>query len=568
MAEMVATTTIFVNRRSQLALFDELLVALDQGDQRHLALLGLRRIGKTMLLDEVRVRHPEKCIPKLPLDVVVSTPEDFALEMMATVLEAACNSRGIKRKVTTQETSITTAAGLLGEAVLPGVEEILDLINESSYGRLIPKTLLFPWAVSHTLDLPMLVILDEFQSIRKLQNFKNTDNLWAAMREALDRRGRVAFVVAGSVVTLMRQILHEGNDPLFTRFREVELPPFGVPDTQDLAVGLWERGGMTWTQNAIQRLHILSQGFPFYAHTLALAAADQARPTTSVVDGDHVDAAFQLEMLDPNRTLSIYCQYLYQQAIGDIRGENIPDAILRRLARAEGSTRRDMARAVRRSEGQAQVNRVIDELIRIDVLALRDGRLWFVDPVLPIWIALERERRDPITVLQNPQARAKVIQSYQERLQSLQDAMGEMFEKRVHNVLRQFRGQVVSGKLFGCTEQLVLPTINEVRNMELPDPEGEFSGSSGSVEIDAIAGGSQTWAVECKHCAGGVTVAYVNKFLRACKFYEEKTSRKIDRRWYVSQTGFRSDAREKCLEEGIYFSTTRDLQRLERAVAH
>ncbi|MGQ9733310.1 MAG: hypothetical protein ACUVX8_18795 [Candidatus Zipacnadales bacterium] len=152
----------------------------------------------------------------------------------------------------------------------------------------------------------MLVILDEFQSIKRLQNFKNTDNLWAAMREALDRRGRLAFVVAGSVVTLMRQILHEGNDPLFTRFREVELPPFGVPDTQDLAVGLWERGGMTWTQNAIQRLHILSQGFPFYAHTLALAAADQARPTASVVDGDHVDAAFQLEMLDPNRTLSIY----------------------------------------------------------------------------------------------------------------------------------------------------------------------------------------------------------------------------------------------------------------------
>ncbi|MHB8993292.1 MAG: hypothetical protein ACYC66_16860, partial [Chloroflexota bacterium] len=80
---MVATTTIFVNRRSQLPLFDELLVALDQGDQR---------------------------------------------QMMATVLEAACYSRGIKRKVTTQETSITTAAGLPGEAVLPSVEEILDLI--------------------------------------------------------------------------------------------------------------------------------------------------------------------------------------------------------------------------------------------------------------------------------------------------------------------------------------------------------------------------------------------------------------------------------------------------------
>ena len=565
---MSAATTIFVNRRAQLALFDELLAALEQGDQRHLALLGLRRIGKTMLLDEVRVRHPGKCMPKLPLDVVVSTPEDFALEMMATVLEAACYSQGIKRKVTTQETSITAAAALLGEAVVPSVEEIVDLLGRASYGRLIPKTLLFPWAVSEALDLPMLVILDEFQSIRKIQNFKNTDNLWAALREALDRRGRVAFVIAGSVVTLMRQILHEGNDPLFTRFREVELPPFEEPDTHELAAGLWERGGMTWTQNAVQRLHALSQGFPFYAHTLALAAADQARPATSAVDGDHVDAAFQTEMLDPNRTLSIYCQYLYQQAIGDVRGENIPDAILRHLAAAEGSTRTDMARAVRRSEGRAQVNRVIDELVRIDVLASRDGRLWFVDPVLPIWTALERERRDPAAVLHNPQARAKVIHSYEERLQGLQEAMGKMFEKRVHNILRQFRGQVVSGKLFGAADRRTLPVIGEVHNVELPDPEGKSSGEPGSVEIDAIAPGSETWAVECKHRAGGATVAQVAKFLRACEFYEEKTSQRIDRRWYISQTGFRSEAREKCLTEGIYFSTIRDLQRLERAVAH
>lgn len=564
---MAAATTVFVNRRVQLALFDETLAALDQGDQRHLALLGLRRIGKTMLLDEVRVRHPEKCIPKLPLDVVVSTPEDFALEMMATVLEAACHSRGIKRKVTTQETSIATAAALLGDTVEPSVEEIIDLIDESSYGRLIPKALLFPWAVSNALDLPMLVILDEFQSLRKLQNFRNTGNLWAAVREALDRRGRVAFAVSGSVVTLMRQMLNEGNDPLFTRFREIELPPFGEPDTQELATGLWERGGMAWTHNAVRRLHTLSRGLPFYAHTLALAAADEARPAASVVGGDHVDTAFQLQMLDPNRTLSIYCQYLYQQAIGEVRGETIPDAILRRLAGAEGSTRADMARAIRRSEGRAQVNRVIDELIRTDILILRDGRLWFVDPVLPIWIALERERRDPATVLQNPQARARVINSYQERLQSLQGAMGEMFEKRVHNALRQFRGQAVSGKLFGGAGQQALPAISKVQGVELSDPEGEFSGSAGSVEIDAIAEGSQTWAVECKHCAGGVTVASVNRFLRACKFYEENTSRRIDSRWYVSQTGFRSEAREKCLEEGVYFSTLRDLQQLERAVA-
>ena len=49
---------LFVDRLRELAEFDALLDALTRGRRRHLALLGLRRIGKTMLLDEVRRRHP------------------------------------------------------------------------------------------------------------------------------------------------------------------------------------------------------------------------------------------------------------------------------------------------------------------------------------------------------------------------------------------------------------------------------------------------------------------------------------------------------------------------------
>ena len=48
------------------------------------------------------------------------------------------------------------------------------------------------------LALPQLVMLDEFQDIRRLQHFPGTETLWAALREALDRRGHVAFAIAGS----------------------------------------------------------------------------------------------------------------------------------------------------------------------------------------------------------------------------------------------------------------------------------------------------------------------------------------------------------------------------------
>ena len=82
-----------------------------------------------------------------------------------------------------------------------------------------------------------------------------------------------------------------------------------------------------------------------------------------------------------------------------------------------------------------------------------------------------------------------------------------------------------------------------------------------------IAAGSETWAVEVKHQSGGVTVARVDRFLRARRFYEEETGNRIDRLWYVSQACFRTEARERCPAEAIYFSTTRHVAQLERVAA-
>ncbi len=566
---MMSPDPIFVNRRVQLQLFDDLLVALTRGERRHIALLGLRRIGKTLLLDEVRARHPDDCIVKIAVDTTVSTPEAFALDFAAAVLQAALRQRGTHRLVTTQARSISTAAGLLGENVVGHIDELLELVESSqiSYGRLLAKGFLLPAAVSDALDLPILVMLDEFQEIRRLQNFPGTDNLWAALREALDRRGRVAFVIAGSIVTAMRTFLRAGSDPLFTRFDELYLPPFPPEDTAELATGVWQRADLAWDQNAAQRAHTLAQGFPFYAHVLARTAGDLVRGAGDRVLSEHVDAAFQQQLLDRDSALVIYMQYLLGQAISGVRGENIPDAILRYLAQHEGRRVAEVARALRRSVGQ--IRDVILELISIDVLRRdEDGSVWFVDPLLPVWLALERDRRESLALLADPRARAKVMQTHQERLQAMQEAAGPLFERRVHNLVRQFRGQTVSAKLLGAGDgRIDLPTVEDVRSLDLPDADGWFSGHPGSVQIDGVTDGSETWLIECKHVRRGVTASDVDRFLRTREFFETSTAGRVDRLWIVSNSGFRTDGRERCEEANVYYSGARDLSQLERALA-
>jgi hypothetical protein len=386
------------------------------------------------------------------------------------------------------------------------------------------------------------------------------------LREALDRRGKVAFTIAGSIVTYVRQILRAGSDPLFSRFDEQYLPPFTPEDTRELAIGVWERVNLGWDAEAVERIHFLSGGYPFYVHVIARSAADLAHSLGERVTRDCIDLTFQQLLLDRDSTLGIYLQYLYTQAIASVRGQNIPDAVMRYLARHEWSRIWQVARGIRRSAGL--VNDIVTELITIDLLTRRDdGGIGFVDPLLPVWIAVERERQDPATALANPQIRARVTQVVAERLAALQEELGTLFEKEVHNVVRQFRGQRVLAKLFGGADgEIRLPVIEDVQNVDLPDPSGKVSGKPGSVEIDGVATGTETWLVEVKHRRGGVTGAQVEAFRAVGAFFEASTGRVVDRTWIVSATGFRREARERCLASGIYFTDPRRFHQLERAV--
>jgi AAA+ ATPase superfamily predicted ATPase len=259
------TEPLFVDRTAELAEFAALLTELARGRRRHLALLGLRRVGKTVLLDEVRRRHPDVAIAYLALDEVVSTPEDFARALTGETLRAA--APGGPTPAAHMDTPLRQAAHALGGRVLAALDDVLQHLRTDrpspAYGALLMATLRFPAAVSDALARPLVVMLDEFQEITRLEAFPGTVNLLGTLRAALDRPGRVAFVVAGSRVTALRHLLGSGEQPLFTRFEQLDLRPFPSDSTHDLATRLWDEEGLSAEPDAAVRLHRLTGGWAF-----------------------------------------------------------------------------------------------------------------------------------------------------------------------------------------------------------------------------------------------------------------------------------------------------------------
>src|SRR5579863_5770957 len=97
----------------EIAVLDEVLRLLPQGIRRHTALLGLRRIGKTLLLDQVRRRHPTFAIARRDADAIVTSPARAARAFGSEALGAALRARAENAYIVQTDDGLRAAAATL-----------------------------------------------------------------------------------------------------------------------------------------------------------------------------------------------------------------------------------------------------------------------------------------------------------------------------------------------------------------------------------------------------------------------------------------------------------------------
>jgi hypothetical protein len=561
---------LFVDREAELAVLDELIRLLDQGIRRHTALLGLRRIGKTLLLDQVRRRCSTVAIARLEVDAVVTTPEDFARTWISETLRAVLRTRADETYVGETDEALRAAAVALHPRLEAIVTELLEHIRSEAHGRLLNQALRFPAEVSETTNTPILVMLDEFQDIIRLRTFPETANLLGAFRAALDRPGRVAFVVAGSLVTAMRRLIEDGGSPLFARFTSLELRPFHSDATLDLVSRIWEDESQ-FEPDAATRLHRLTGGWPFYVHAVAARARSIALAGRGMITPDIVDVAFQQEVIGRGGNISLHCQYLLRTALetGSDTRRNRLEAILRYVAQEGTLPRARLARRLTRHYSQSEVYNSINHLIDHDFLVEADGTLRLADPVFAVWLNVEPDRRDPLTAIGNPGALRRLLSWYEAQHAEDRTEVGRLFEQQVENTIRQFRGQTMPGRLFGVDGEVILPVTRSVERVRLDDPTGDYGEGADSYEIDlALVGGApeELWAIECKYRRGALTQAMVERFLRSVRAVERARGVRFAHLWIVAPRGIRPDASALATQHGVLRSGRRQLEALGRVL--
>jgi hypothetical protein len=551
---------LFTDRERELDLLRQAADDLAAGRPRHLALFGLRRIGKTLLLLEHAVRileaAPAGAVRPAYLDFeeLVTSPELFSRRYVGLVtFWALTGGQG-------EIESFLTPTALLGGpgAGLRCVAQTLAAMENARDDPAAQVTLAldFPEKLAAELDCRLLLLLDEFTEFAVLSHYPAVRRPWPLFRAAMQRQERVGYVVAASAIHAMETMLREGRSPLFLQFETVEISRFPL----DATLSLLERVlGETPPPGTAGRLQELTGGHPFYVHAVASRLAglcsDRANASTEPVEAlqpDDVSRAFVLETLSRTGQIYHYCRYLYDVSLQRARGYGVLKAILQALAAEDGLPLGEVARRIRKEASTARS--YLRALQEVDLVVEDGGEYSYRDPVLRYWVGAVA-RGIEVDPSSGRDVLAPLLADLEAERSRLSTELGQARESQVRELLRGFAGQEVDGEWFGLSGPFTLPAFRQV---------GPHRSSDGQVEVDALAGtegsgrgGGERWAVEVKwrgRAAGK----------REVEALAEKARVLGARAWLISRGGFTQAARDCAAENGVLISTRADLEKIER----
>jgi AAA+ ATPase superfamily predicted ATPase len=544
---------LFTNRRRELSFLQSMVEDLLAGRPRRLALWGLRRVGKTLVVQEqiARLHDQGEVLPVyMDFEDICTSPELFAQRYIGLVTFWALeNGQGdvdayltVERLLETVATRSTVASQTAGS--------LLRELSRTKPDQALLIKLAFEYSekLAQELNKKLVLFLDEFTEISTLSHYPQVREPLKHFRASLAGQTNVAYVVAGSAMTAMMKLFESPEAPLFLQFETLALEPFGRQDAEVLMNKL----GSGYLPGVYAEVYRYTAGFPFYIMAL-MQRINRFDQDGEAISADSVRYAFLLETLWRDGQIYNYCRYVYDLSLQRARGYGMLKAILQFLAEEQGFTLSEIARALRKSP--SAVREYLRWLSEVDLVEERDRIYQFRDPVLRFWVAYTSKGIE-MDAFPRREDLAGLVSDLEERFQRAAGELGRAKEAEVRELMRRFSGQIVPGVLLGQEGEFTLPIVNSVDGYCSPD---------GQVELDALA----ELAPDATHPAGGrwaVSIKWRSK--RAGHKELEQLAKHAANLgatgWMIARDGFTPDALNYAREAGIFISSGDDLVQLAK----
>lgn len=231
------TGSYFVNRESELNKLYELTMKVKKGGEVNIALIGLRRTGKTSILKnfEKSLKRDKKIVPVF-LDCYgipsKTTLAKLLIENIKNAYIEKTKDQGYGKKIT--ELLKGKASDLISKISSMDISianylSIRMAFKEDVTEDIWEKALEYAEALGKSKNLYFVIILDEFPDLA----MRWKGDFIKRFRSVIQHQNRVMYILSGSTVTYMIDLIHNKDSPLYrqlTLIRLEEMPKSVIRD--------------------------------------------------------------------------------------------------------------------------------------------------------------------------------------------------------------------------------------------------------------------------------------------------------------------------------------------------
>jgi hypothetical protein len=326
--------------------------ALDASPSRIPVLLGGCGSGRTTVLRQLRDRIGRTSVQHIDVERTATTPERFL------------------RAVTAVSPFPVTDGSTPPTGARPAFDATLAFFGRARTAASEPATF----------------FLDEFLELRTFESFPGLRRVLHDCIDGLSASGN-RFVLTSRYVARATRLLRDRA----TRFEMIQMPPLGVEDTLDILGPITASAGPAAAGQSdahdadylARTVNALADGRPAYVRAIADELATM-REHGAPGSGDAISALAAL--LAPEGRLARQCGFCYELRLHRARGYGALKAILEILAEDEGLTLTEISQRLQRTPGSTKD--YLSWLEDVDLVASKQKRYSFTDPLLRVWVRL------------------------------------------------------------------------------------------------------------------------------------------------------------------------------------
>jgi|GEM_PF-6803420 len=394
---------MFFGREKELKILLKARDELVKGNGSVYFISGIKGAGKTSLLNEFSRSCKKLDVVYIDIKRLSLSPDLFSIYFIGNILFSLAGEEGEKANYFNIKFQKSFIEELGDEKLTKHTTKFYNELEKQKpdYEILLRVVFSLPSIISKSLCTPLIVILDEFQDLSFLKNYRIDP--YKLFKTSIDNS--ILWVLASSKTSLSTYF--ENN---------ISLSPLSCEEIKDQL--------LNFTENAKERLFEVTGGIPKPLFVLL-----ESLKKGEFIEPFLVDKALQDEIKDNGR-LYHYCEQIMDSAIQEARGEGLIRACLISLARNRNANLTAIARDIRRSVGVTKS--LLSRLLETEIVECHNKRYSIPNNLLALWINIY----------------------YYGKREEIKDPVIE--------ILKGFNNQKVPGEIFGKTKDVFLPKFSSV----------------------------------------------------------------------------------------------------------